>query len=157
MWTFSFSPRTQLYHRVTSFRGIVATFSVHRSYQMLNIFSKISSRIFRSMTHFCHCTEKNLFRQWSKEKIKNIFFEMTDFRTGILTGISRWNKPKKKTPTVKKIPFRYGAVMPVKYTAQIYQFRVVIFFNPYPWILEKIQNAGPSPSVFCVICINWCA
>ena len=21
-------------------------------------------------------------------------------------------------------------------------------FNPYPWILEKIQNAGPSPSVF---------
>ena len=23
------------------------------------------------------------------------------------------------------------------------------WFNPYPWILEKIQNAEPSPSVFC--------
>ena len=22
-------------------------------------------------------------------------------------------------------------------------------FNPYPWILDKIQNAGPSASVFC--------
>ena len=38
-------------------------------------------------------------------------------------------------------------------------------FNPYPWILEKIQIAGPSPSAFrgknsraqrCIICICFC-
>ena len=33
---------------------------------------------------------------------------------------------------------------------QIYLIHGKIMFNPYHWILEKIRNAGPLPSVFCV-------
>ena len=64
---------------------------------------------------------------------------MTDLR--ILTGILRWNKPT-KTPTGNKIPFGYVAVMPVKYTAQIYQLEFEKKFHKNFWLrifdLKKI-------------------